>query len=193
MHENELMQDGVPGMKWGVRRNRNEDGTLTSAGKNREYKKALKTDKKIRRNLESNAYDSARFANAYSKKSKSYSKKYEKAISKDPTKLNLKTQRIENTKHLLDSNAKSWNAYNSENIKALKKQVDSMISKYGDTKIKDIDVKTKKNGIEYVKSIRASLENGNASYDLVKIRDKKNNVDIYSPTKTRFYYIPIVY
>ena len=187
------MHYGVPGMKWGVRRDRDNGSTLTSAEKNKEYKKSLRTDKKIRRNLESKAYDSARFANAYSKKSKSYSKKYEKAISKDPTKLNLKTQRIENTKRLLDSNAKSWNAYNSENVKALKKQVDSMISKYGDTKIKDIDVKTKKNGIEYVKSIRASLENGNAYYDLVKIRDKKNNVDIYSPTKTRFYYIPIVY
>ena len=193
MHENELYHYGVAGMKWGVRRFQNKEGTLTDAGKNREYKKALKTDKKIRRNLESNAYDSARFANAYSKKSKAYAKKYEKAISKDPTKVNLKAQRIENTKRLLDSNAKSWNAYNSENVKALKKQVDSMISKYGDTKIKDIDVKTKKNGIEYVKSIRASLENGNASYDLVKIRDKKNNVDIYSPTKTRLYYIPIVY
>ena len=46
MSENELMHYGVPGMKWGVRRNRNEDGTLTDAGKNREYKKALKTDKK---------------------------------------------------------------------------------------------------------------------------------------------------
>ena len=193
MSENELMHYGIPGMKWGVRRDRNNGSTLTSAGKNKEYKKSLRTDKKIRRNLESKAYDSARFANAYSKKSKSYSKKYEKAVLKDPTKSSSKTQRIENTKRLLDSNAKSWNAYNSENVKALKKQVDSMISKYGDTKIKDIDVKTKKNGIEYVKSIRASLENGNASYDLVKIRDKKNNVDIYSPAKTRFYYIPIVY
>ena len=193
MSENELMHYGIPGMKWGVRRDRNEDGTLASAGKNKEYKKSLRTDKKIRRDLESKAYDSARFANAYSKKSKSYSKKYEKAVLKDPIKSSSKTQRIENTKHLLDSNAKSWNAYNSENVKALKKQVDFMISKYGDTKIKDVDVKTKKNGIEYVKSITASLENGNASYDLVKIRDKKNNVDIYSPTKTRLYYIPIVY
>ena len=89
MNENELMHYGVPGMKWGIRRDRDNGSTLTSAGKNKEYKKALRTDKKIRRNLESNAYDSARFANAYSKKSKSYSKKYEKAISKDPTKLNL--------------------------------------------------------------------------------------------------------
>ena len=77
MNENELMHYGVPGMKWGVRRDRDNGSTLTSAEKNKEYKKSLRTDKKIRRNLESKAYDSARFANAYSKKSKSYSKKYE--------------------------------------------------------------------------------------------------------------------
>ena len=68
MNENELMHYGVPGMKWGVRRDHNNGSTLTSAGKNKEYKKSLRTDKKIRRNLESKAYDSARFANAYYKK-----------------------------------------------------------------------------------------------------------------------------
>ena len=33
MNENELMHYGVPGMKWGVRRDRNNGSTLTSAGK----------------------------------------------------------------------------------------------------------------------------------------------------------------
>ena len=107
-------------MKWGVRRYQNKDGSLTLEGKKKEYKKSLKTDKKIRRDLELKAYDSARFDNAYSKKSKSYSKKYEKAIAKDPTKSNPKTQRIENTKNLLDTNAKSWNTYNSKNVQRLK-------------------------------------------------------------------------
>ena len=172
----------------GVRRYQNKDGSLTLAGKNKEYKKSLKTDKKIRRDLELKAYDSARFANAYSKKYKSYSKKYEKAIAKDPTKSNLKTQRIENTKNLLDLNAKSWNRYNSNNVGRLKDHVDGMISKYSDTKIKDVDVKTMKNGIEYVKSIRAAMDNSNVTYGLVKRRDQKNNTDVYIPTKTRHYY-----
>lgn len=33
--ENELYHHGVKGMKWGVRRYQNKDGSLTSAGKNR--------------------------------------------------------------------------------------------------------------------------------------------------------------
>ena len=185
---NELYHHGVKGMKWGVRRYQNKDGSLTLEGKKKEYKKSLKTDKKIRRDLELKAYDSARFANEYSKKSKSYSKKYEKAIAKDPTKSNSKTQRIKNTKSLLDLNAKSWNRYNSNNVRRLKDHVDSMISKYSDTKIKNVNVKTTKNGIEYVKSIRASMDNSNVTYDLVKRRDHKNNTDIYIPTKTRHYY-----
>ena len=184
----ELYHYGIKGMKWGVRRYQNQDGSLTTAGKKKEYKKSLKTDKKIRRDLELKAYDSARFANAYSKKSKSYSKKYEKAIAKDPTKSNQKTQRIENTKNLLDSNAKSWNTYNSKNVQRLKKQVDFMISKYSNTKIKDINVKTTKKGIEYVKSIRSAMANSNVTYDLRKRKYDQYNVDVYEPVKTRHYY-----
>lgn len=35
MTNNELMHYGVPGMKWGVRRYQNADGSLTNAGKKR--------------------------------------------------------------------------------------------------------------------------------------------------------------
>ena len=63
-----------------------------------------------------------------------------------------------------------------------------MINKYSDTNIKNVNVKTTKKGIEYVKSISASMDNSNVTYNLVKRRDRKNNTDIYIPTKTRHYY-----
>ena len=43
--ENYLMHYGVLGMKWGVRRYRNEDGTLTEEGKKRELKRLSKNGK----------------------------------------------------------------------------------------------------------------------------------------------------
>ena len=36
---NELYHHGIKGMKWGVRRYQNKDGSLTDAGKNRKYNK----------------------------------------------------------------------------------------------------------------------------------------------------------
>ena len=46
--ENELYHRGIPGMKWGIRRFQNEDGTLTPAGKER-YSKAntIETAKRV--------------------------------------------------------------------------------------------------------------------------------------------------
>ena len=38
MNQNELYHHGIKGMKWGVRRYQNKDGTLTSAGKRKAEK-----------------------------------------------------------------------------------------------------------------------------------------------------------
>ena len=47
METNELMHFGIRGMKWGVRRFQNKDGTLTAAGKARLDKKQIRTEENL--------------------------------------------------------------------------------------------------------------------------------------------------
>lgn len=54
MENNELMHHGIPGMKWGVRRYQNRDGTLTAAGKKRYQQELakLKAEAEVVKNKE---------------------------------------------------------------------------------------------------------------------------------------------
>lgn len=50
IHEKYLQHHGIKGMKWGVRRYRNEDGTLTAAGKKRYDYEVRRNNNKGRKN-----------------------------------------------------------------------------------------------------------------------------------------------
>lgn len=79
---NELLHYGVKGMRWGVRRHRNPDGTLTTAGQKRVYKTVKKyASAKDRRQALGQAVGEDELITEATRKVKTASDKYNAAVS----------------------------------------------------------------------------------------------------------------
>lgn len=61
VYDDELYHYGIKGMKWGVRRYQNADGTLTSAGKKRMYREQFDMESKERKELKKYTADTSRW------------------------------------------------------------------------------------------------------------------------------------
>ena len=113
--ENSLVHYGILGMKWGIRRFQNKDGTLTAAGKARYSDHLTKKDNKwIKKNA-------AKITEKARKKSSKELIKYANELMKDPNAVN-KSGKL---------SAATINAYNQKMASLMNERVSNLRSPSG--------------------------------------------------------------
>ena len=158
----ELYHHGILGMKWGVRRYQNEDGTLTSKGKARymnvESSKHLqkKDTKRARKILSTHVNMDPRYAATYEKKSDKFRNKA-KRYGKGTNEYNKYMKKAE-------KNARRAKEHTRNSINALKK-------------LRDIDSGKLKAGRDFIvqTDMNIRLTNLGTWHDLVKSLDNSYN------------------
>ena len=145
---------GIPGMKWGVRRYQNKDGSLTAAGKRHEQKTRYKSIKKIYKQTKA-AHRLVGDTEAYEKALEHipkeslnrvlpYDKAYDQAASRSARyrdqiqKQYAKTGRQANKKQvakMMDLSKKDWEALSNWD-KASNAEVDQLLGKYGNRRMR---------------------------------------------------------
>lgn len=160
----ELYHHGIKGMRWGVRRFQNEDGTLTAQGRQRykDYKSDQSTRRSLTRHVAADKKNLKARGEAMNEVTKNYNDAQEqmrKASSKvfiskkkrqelvDEASANLTKAGEELEKRRADLN-RAERIYNKD-AEALFKHVDDMTKKYGSENVKSLDTKKVKLGEYY--------------------------------------------
>lgn len=135
VYENTLSHFGILGMKWGVRRYQNPDGTLTAAGKARAVKQAKGRAKELDRKQALKAKREMRLKVREEKKKKKFEENRAK-ILRDPDKLykhmdKFSSKEIDDALHYYDQRHKLNDARRTK-LSEGKRFVDTALS-YGNT------------------------------------------------------------
>lgn len=148
IRNDELFHHGIKGMKWGVRRYQNADGTLTNAGKKRVYKTVKKYSKQKRSALgqavgeDKTITEAARKVLPLAKKHAEASARrgamaaeMEKEYNDGKTYNEIANKYQKKYDTLLKQEARAATNYDE----GTKKVVDEYLGKYADKRIKDLD------------------------------------------------------
>lgn len=139
--EEVLAHHGVLGMKWGVRRYQNPDGSLTAAGEKRYGGK--KGDKRFRKDhiqvameARTQANINTRVLEKSNKELAKSQKRYENSAIKNPD--SKKTKRLKADRDIKRTLNKAAEKASKTSIEKAKKYTDDLVRQYGDKSIKEI-------------------------------------------------------
>lgn len=133
---NELYHHGILGMKWGVRRYQNPDGTLTEAGRTRLEKKDTKWARKNYKKIYNYSYKKS------TKELARYDRSYEMQVKKGKAYINSHNQKMA---ELMSSAASKYTTPSGKAVRFVAKRGDMGV--YMALADRDYDMSQVKNGV----------------------------------------------